>query len=73
MFIAKCDRCGAEKHIENLFEEFQNANASENGPVYSVTEISGGNIKTVYLCNECQRELQAFIAEAKERKEHGED
>lgn len=68
MFIAKCDRCGAEKHIENLFEEFQNANEAAEGPAYSVTEISGGNVKTVYLCSECQRALQAFL---KRRSDNG--
>lgn len=62
MFIARCDRCGAEKHIENIFAEMQNSNASENGSAYSVTEISScGNLKTVYLCSECQRALQAFL------------
>lgn len=60
MFIAKCDRCGAETHIENIFAEMQHA--CWNGPAYSVTEVSGsGNLKTVYLCNECQRALQAFL------------
>lgn len=69
MFIIKCDRCGKEKIVNNLFPKYPvfgfHEEINKDVPAYTISTIEDNEMKFIHLCKDCEEEFDRFLTGAK--------
>lgn len=69
MFIIKCDRCGKEKIVNNLFLKYpmfgSHEETNKDVPTYTISTIEDNEMKFIHLCKDCEEEFEKFLTGAK--------
>lgn len=60
MFIVRCDRCGKENEMQNIYPVY-GENKQGCVPKYSIMEFGNDGVRTITLCSDCENAFDMWI------------